>query len=144
MTYYSTKRNTFILKCFLQFTCTSLDASQKDGGNFFKICFRKRELPRIGGVPSEKRGSNPGGNYDSNMFLLTNLQNIKLVLRKYCSKGYLFWYHCATLDRFFLPLNIYFNDMQIFRWLHLSSSLWGIPLHCNLLRKSIDQKNFFF
>ena len=27
-------------------------------------------------------------------------------------------------------------------WLHLSSSLWGIPLLCDLFRKRIDQKNF--
>ena len=29
--YYQTKHNTFILKCFIQFTCTNLDASQKEG-----------------------------------------------------------------------------------------------------------------
>ena len=50
------KCNTFILKCFLQFTYTNLDGSQKEGVTF-KICFRKR------GALSEKGGSNPGGNY---------------------------------------------------------------------------------
>ena len=34
--------------------------------------------------------------------------------------------------------------MQIDRWLHLSSSLLGIPLCCNFIRKRIDQKNFPF
>ena len=71
------KRNTFILKCFLQFTCTNLDGFQKEGekgrggggrggGGFFKFAlesggFQERE------VPSEKGGSNPGGNHE--MFL---------------------------------------------------------------------------
>ena len=32
--------------------------------------------------------------------------------------------------------------MQIDRWLHLSSSLWGIPLCCDFFRKRIGQKNF--
>ena len=41
-------------------------------------------------------------------------------------------------------LNVYFNDMQINRWLHLSSSLWGIPYCCDFFRKRIDQKKFPF
>ena len=53
------KHNTFILKCFLQLACTNLDCSQKEGGHFLK-----RSVPRKGGgVPSEKGGSNTGGNY---------------------------------------------------------------------------------
>ena len=39
------KRNTFVLKCFLQFARTNLDGSQKKGVTF-KICFRKRGVPR--------------------------------------------------------------------------------------------------
>ena len=41
------KRNTFILKCFLQFPCTYLDGSQKEGGNFINLLQKE-------GVPSEK------------------------------------------------------------------------------------------
>ena len=49
--------NTFILKCFLQFTCTNLDGSQKKGVAF-KICFRKRGYPeRGGGFPQKREGS---------------------------------------------------------------------------------------
>ena len=41
---YSTKRNTFILKFFIEFTCTNLDGSQKEGVTFL-IYFRKGEYP---------------------------------------------------------------------------------------------------
>ena len=34
--------------------------------------------------------------------------------------------------------------MQINRWLHLSSRLWGIFLPCDLFGKGIDQKRFYF
>ena len=49
---------------------------------------------------------------------------------KYCSKGHLLWYR-----------NVYFNDLQINRWLHLSTSLWRIPICSDLLSKRIDLKN---
>ena len=54
------KHNTFILKCFLQFTCTNLDGCQKEGGNFLNL-LQKDGVPRIGGgvVPSEKGGFQP-------------------------------------------------------------------------------------
>ena len=32
--------------------------------------------------------------------------------------------------------------MQTNRWIHLSNSLWGIPLHSDLFWKQIDQKIF--
>ena len=56
MTLYSTKCNTFILKFFLQFTCTNLDGSQKEGGggNFLNL-LQKEGVPRKGGFPL-KRG----------------------------------------------------------------------------------------
>ena len=59
------KRNTFILKCFLQFTCTNLDGSQKERDNFLSF-LQKEGGTQKRGVPSEKGegGSNPGGNYD--------------------------------------------------------------------------------
>ena len=45
------KCSTFILKCFLQYTCTNLDDPQKGGGGgTFAL--------EGGGVPSEKGGSN--------------------------------------------------------------------------------------
>ena len=48
------KRNTFILKCFLQLTCSSLDGSQKEGDNFLNL-FQKEEGSQKGGFP-QKRG----------------------------------------------------------------------------------------
>ena len=55
--------NTIILKCFIQFSCTNLDGSKKEGVTFL-VCFRKRGLPRKGGgFPQKSRGPNPGGNY---------------------------------------------------------------------------------
>ena len=33
--------------------------------------------------------------------------------------------------------------MQINRWLYLSSSIWGIPLRCDLSKKGIDQNHLF-
>ena len=52
-----TKCNSFILKCFIQFACTNLDGSKEEVGNFLNLL--KKE-----GVPSEKGGSNPGGDCD--------------------------------------------------------------------------------
>ena len=40
-------------------------------------------------------------------------------------------------------LNIYFHVMQLNRWLHLSCSLWEIPLRWDLFKKLIDQKISF-
>ena len=48
---YSTKRNTFILKCFIQFICTNLGGCQKEGVTLL-ICFRKRGYPERGGGPN--------------------------------------------------------------------------------------------
>ena len=56
--------------------------------------------------------------------------NKKLSKVKHSGKGHLVRYHA------------YFNNLQIFRWLHLSISLLGIPLCCDLLSRRIDQKNF--
>ena len=53
----STKRDTFILNCFIQFTCTNLDGCKKEEVTFL-ICFRKRGVPRKEGVP-QKRGGGP-------------------------------------------------------------------------------------
>ena len=61
MTWYSKKRNTFILKCFIQFICTNLDCSQKVGGDFLNFLQKEggtqkgegREgFLRKGGVPT--------------------------------------------------------------------------------------------
>ena len=55
--------NTFILDCFIQFTCTNLDRSWKEGGNCLNL-LQKEELTQKEGFLSEKGGgSNPGGNY---------------------------------------------------------------------------------
>ena len=53
----STKRNTFILKCFIKFTCTNLDGCQREWGNFLNLVQKERGTQKGG-------GSNPGGNYD--------------------------------------------------------------------------------
>ena len=49
---YSAKRNNFILKCSIQFTCTHLDGSQKEGGNFFNLFQKEGGSLRKGGVPT--------------------------------------------------------------------------------------------
>ena len=56
---------TFILKCFLQFTCTNLDRCQKERGKFLNF-LQKEGGTQKGGVPSKKKGgggSYPGGNW---------------------------------------------------------------------------------
>ena len=57
------KCNTFILRCFLQFTCTNLDGCQKGGGNFLNL-LQKEGVPRKGGFPQKRGTSNSGGNYE--------------------------------------------------------------------------------
>ena len=42
---------------------------------------------------------------------------------------------CHFRQVFCQLLNVYFNEMPINRWLHLSISLWGISLCCYLFRK---------
>ena len=77
LTWYSTKHNTFILKCFLQFACTNLDGSQKEGVNFLNL-HQKEEGNQKGVVPSEKGwrgGSNPGRKYEC---CITNISNMFL------------------------------------------------------------------
>ena len=49
----------------------------------------------------------------------------KLIGRQF-PRGQLSGHHFCPL------LNVYFNDMQITRWLYLSSSLYGIPLRWDL------------
>ena len=59
------KCNTFILRCFLQFTCTNLDGCQKEGVNF-KNLFQKEGGTQKGvGFPQKRGGSNPEGNHDA-------------------------------------------------------------------------------
>ena len=43
------------LNCFLQFTCTNLDGSQKEAGNFLNL-FQKEGGTQKGRVPSENGG----------------------------------------------------------------------------------------
>ena len=45
---------------------------------------------------------------------------------------------------FLLLLNDCFDDIQINRWLYLSSNLLEIPLCCDLFWKRIDQQNSLF
>ena len=56
---YSMKHNTFILKCFIQFTCTNLDGCQKEEGNFFNL------LQKEGVTQKGQWGrGDTGGNYE--------------------------------------------------------------------------------
>ena len=69
---YGMKCNTFILKRFLQFTCTNSDGSQKERGIFLNLLQKERVTQKGGkgwrgggGVTSIKvGGSSPGGSYD--------------------------------------------------------------------------------
>ena len=45
---YSTKRNTFILAYFIQFTCTNLDGCQKEEGNFFNWLQKEGGTQKVG------------------------------------------------------------------------------------------------
>ena len=68
--FYSTNYNSFILKCFIQFACTSLDTFQKEGGaggrggdNFLNLLQKEGSTQKAGGrFPQKRGGSNPGGN----------------------------------------------------------------------------------
>ena len=84
MTRHCTKRNTFILKCFLQFACTNLNGSQKEGGSFLNSLQKEGGTPKAGGVPSEKGGgSNPGGNYASAGSLKRYFENTETITLSY-------------------------------------------------------------
>ena len=53
------KCNTFILKCFSQFTCTNLDGSQKEGDNFLNLLQKEGVLSKEGegeGFPRKMGG----------------------------------------------------------------------------------------
>ena len=56
---YSTKRNTFILKCFIQITCTNLEGSQKEGDNFFNLLQKEGGTQKEGGSFRKGGRSNP-------------------------------------------------------------------------------------
>ena len=49
----------------LQFSCTNLDGSQKEGDNFLNLLQKEGGIQKVR-VPSEKGGSKLGGNYDNN------------------------------------------------------------------------------
>ena len=83
--FYSTKSNTLILKCFMQFTYTILDGWQNEGITFL-ICFRKRGYPERG-VPSEKGGSNPGGNWLDYYHKKLNVKVASQVTKQLTVKG---------------------------------------------------------
>ena len=66
----SIKCNSFILKCFIQFTCTNLDGSQREG-IIFLICFRKRGYMERRGFLQKKGSFNPGGNCVKNIAFIS-------------------------------------------------------------------------
>ena len=49
---YSTKCNSFILKCFIQLACTNLGGSQKEGSNFLNLLQEEGVSLRKGEVPT--------------------------------------------------------------------------------------------
>ena len=57
------KRNIIIFKCFIQFTCTNLDGSKKEGPNFYRL-LQKEEDTQMGGRGGgllRKRAGGEGG-----------------------------------------------------------------------------------
>ena len=52
------------------------------------------------------------------------------------------WFWKGLVNVSFALLDVYFTDMQINKWLHLSISLFKIPPRCDFFRRRIDQKNF--
>ena len=65
----------------------------------------------------------------SNTFLLLDLQKN----RRYCSKGYLFWYYIyiwyilwLILIFYDIMINVYFNDIQLNRWQNCFWNLYSI------------------
>ena len=64
----------------------------------------------------------------SNTFLLLDLQKN----RRYCSKGYLFWYYIYIwyilwlILIFYIMINVYFNDIQLNRWQNCFWNLYSI------------------
>ena len=65
----------------------------------------------------------------SNTFLLLDLQKN----RRYCSKGYLFWYYIyiwyilwLILIFYDIMINVYFNDIQLNRWKNCFWNLYSI------------------
>ena len=60
-----TKRTTFTLECFLQFACTNLDGSQKEGGNFLNLLQKEGVRRKRGSFRKEGRFQS-GGNYVQN------------------------------------------------------------------------------
>ena len=53
MTWYSTRHNTIVLNCFIQFTCTNFNGCQEEGGDFLSL-LQKDGVPKNGvGVPQK-------------------------------------------------------------------------------------------
>ena len=75
--------STFILKCFLQFTCTNLDGSQKEGGNFLNL-LQKEGGTQKGGFPQKRGVSNPGGNYAAACHICFLGQMIRICKHSVC------------------------------------------------------------
>ena len=73
MTLYGTKHNTFILRCFLQFTCTNLDGCQKEGGNFLNLLQKKGGTQKGVRVPTLEETMNKAVLPVSLQLLCTNL-----------------------------------------------------------------------
>ena len=64
-----------------------MDASQNEEGNILNL-LQKEGVPRKGGVPSEKGGSNPGGNYEIVKDSKLNFHIFHLyILRKVAVRG---------------------------------------------------------
>ena len=56
MTWYSTRLNTFVLNCFIQFTCTNFNGCQEEGDDFLSL-LQKDGVPKNGvGVPQRGGG----------------------------------------------------------------------------------------
>ena len=77
------KGNTFILKCFIQFTCTNLDGSRKEGGNFFNLVQKEGYTQKRGGS-LRKGGFQPWRKLCLHSFSIKNIFYNKMDVRLFC------------------------------------------------------------
>ena len=92
-----------------------MDGSKKKGGNFFNL-LQKEVGTQIGGVPSEKGGPNPEGNYAHlfNHILIINVPPGTLILLKKTNKK-IQWNEY---------LSYYFKDFTLYSKCDQASDVW--------------------
>ena len=117
------KRNTLVLKCFLQFTCTNLDGCQKEGGNFLNLLHKEGDSLR------KKRGA--GGGLTGNCVQTYTNTNFKFFKKnEFCWNTFC---HCLEFERLpplqndnFSKCAIWSTDWEIFYFVEKLSSVLKI------------------